>query len=379
MLLMFILIGGLFHGLILTIILFLISIFLIKLNWVLSIGLSILISGIINSMVNFRVVKESAVVFMKQVEAPKYWQFIQKYKKNNERRFAISPPLIYKGKEYKIIEFSEGITRDYKKLTGFLILDKGKKVDLSEEVKKEVLGVYLFWRHIYNNPLLGEISLTPPIKHHLKNFLKFQEKFKKIIEERKKEEYKDFKEDFRNILIDLDEEVYKQYPYVKEKAEKELEIYNKLYSMFTKPSKEEYEKVIKLISDISKISQKENKYWQHRLNTWERLRKYYDFKIDELPNPDYKSLGFVIFIDLIKFLFKKQREIISDETIKEIVKETSKIPKKHILRMLNKYFLYHKLGIDAIKKNIELNQSFKQLAKMYDSLINDPPLQKIRN
>lgn len=379
MLLLIVLMGGLSHGLITTIIIFLIIFFGFNVSFMISLGISVLISGIINSLVNFRVSKESYVNFLRQLEVSKHMNLVKKHRLEGEHHSAISPPIYYKNKEYRAIELAKGLTKDTKKLTGFIILNEKDSSEINDKDKKEILGIYLFWRHIYFNPILGKINLTSLMKIHLKNYLKFQEQFKVMIEERKKEKYLGIKEDIRSILLDLDDEVYKQYPYVKKKTKMQLEIYDNLYELFTCPSDEICEKIMHLISQISQISQKENKYWCHRLKTWERLYKYHEIKISQLSNPNYKKISIGLLIDILKYIFKNKESAVSKETLGNIIVETSKIPRKKILKELNRKLGYHKFGIDSINHNIELNKSFKELNKLYISILSDPPIDKIRN
>jgi len=213
--------------------------------------------------------------------------------------------------------------------------------------------------------------------------LKFQEAFKKQIGKRMEDNYLQVtllkNKEFSDILKNLDKEIYAQYPFVKEKLEIQISIFDSLYKLFTKPSDKIYENLMNKIERIAELSVEENKSWNHRLTTWNNLVKHYDLKIENLPKVNFKKTGFSAFKDLINYYLTKQKPIISEETIKSLIVEGTKIPRKKVLKFLNNYFVLHKAGIDAIKLNIEVNKKFKDLLIFHRQILDNPPMHKIRN
>lgn len=381
-------VGIIIHSLVTAILLFLLFFYIIKLNLIGSILFSLLLAGIFNFIINFRVFIESIIVELGDKEGlVRYWSSIFNSKKEDEK-VRVSVRIRIEGKYYRVVEFAKYFfdprAKDKNDLKGFLIFleeDERKKVD--EEIKKKVLGVYLFWRYIYFENVLGDIKLKPNSKNIFRYQLRFQEDFKKKIDLRIKNDYgltsnlKD--KNFISILKLLDAEVLEQYPFVKKKIEIQISIFDSLYTLFTSPSDECYYQLISKIEEISHCSEKENKTWSKRLTTWKKLVDYYDIKIEEMPNPDFKKVGMSVLIDLIKYTFSKKAPLISEDTLKDIFVEGIKIPRKDVLRFLNNYFILHKTGIDAIRLNIKINKKFADLADYYKIILGNPPMEKVRN
>ncbi|HOW37127.1 MAG TPA: hypothetical protein PLK34_02675, partial [Candidatus Pacearchaeota archaeon] len=93
----------------------------------------------------------------------------------------------------------------------------------------------------------------------------------------------------------------------------------------------------------------------------------------------FKRAGIYALVDIIKYLISKKEPIITEDTLKEIIKESSKIPRKKLLKFLNNYFVLHKFGVDAIKRNIEINKKFREIADSYKRMNNNPQIEKIRS
>jgi len=381
--------GAIFHGLITVILSFLVLFFWINLKLSHSIIFAILVSGTLNMIFNFRVFLESFVVATAEREGGfRYWKEIAKHREGDEK-YRASVSIELNGKKYKVVEFAKYFfdprAKNKDDLTGFLIFSgKNKDESISIEDKKKILGIYLFWRHIYFDNVLGErIQLKPQSRKLFKYLLNFQEAFKKQIEKRINDKYSYATalkgKEFSNILKNLDKEVYDQYPFVKEKLEIEINIFDSLYNLFTKPSDKIYGDLMNKIEKIAELSVEENKSWSHRLTTWNNLVKHYDLKIDSMPNPNFKKTGLSALKDLMQYYLTKQKPIISEETIESLIEEGTKIPKKELLRFLNNYFVLHKAGIDAIKTNIEVNKKFKDLLSFHKQILGNPPVEKIRN
>ena len=338
---------------------------------------------------NFRVFLEALVVEIGNKDGMiKYRNEIFKHKEEGEK-YRSSVSIRFNGEDYRVVEFAKYFfnprAKNKDNLKGFLVFsEKDKNKQISLEEKRKVLGIYLFQRHIYFDNILGDnIPLKPHSKKIFKYQLKFQEVFKKQIKKRMKNKYSEVAflkgKEFSSILENLDKEVYEQYPFVKEKLEIEISIFDNLYNLFTKPSDRIYEGLMNKIEKIAELSVKENKAWSHRLTTWNNLVKHYDLKIDSLPEPNFKKTGFFALIDIINYFLTKQKPIISEKTIGSLMIEGTKIPKKKLLKFLNRYFVLHKTGIDAIKLNIEVNKRFKDLLNFHRQILDNSPVDKIRN
>ena len=246
----------------------------------------------------------------------------------------------------------------------------------------ELVNLYLFWRKIYFDPILGK-----DIKHNrkplLKFWLNFQNKFKEIIEERQKNKYEKISKiknkEFVKILKELDNEVLEQYPFVTKKIKISLEIFNKIYDIFLYPSKEFYQEIFNKINELAIMSNEENKIWTRRLKTWDNLYHYYGVKINKMPDPKFKWLFRGILGDVIDFFVLKQQLPVGGATIAGLTIEGGKKVKKEILKYLNRVLLYHKIGIDAIKKNIEVNKGLKTIRDEYRRILSSDNISKIRN
>lgn len=340
---------------------------------------------ILSIIMDYRLIKESFInQFSSTYGGFKFSKLIQKYKKPNEK-FKVSPVISVDNKKYRVIEFGTYTFNptDSKKLTGFLTLTDEGNLLQDSNLSNELINLYLFWRKIYFDPILGK-----DIKHNHKPMLKFlldfQNKFKEIIEKRQTDNYKRISkiknEEFVKILRDLDEEVINQYPFVTNKIKISLEIFDKIYDIFLYPSKEFYQEIFDKINDIANMSNEENKIWTHRLKTWENLYKYYNLEISKMSEPKFKLLFTGVLGDLIDFfVLKQQLYPVGGATIAGLSIEGSKKVKKETLKYLNRVLLYHKTGIDAIKKNIEVNKNVKNVRDEYKRILSSNNTPKIRN
>lgn len=314
----------------------------------------------------------------------KFSKISERYKKDNEKSKA-SPVISRQGKKYRVIEYGTYSfdPRDSKKLTGFIVLEEKGKLIADKSVANEIVNLYLLWREIYFEPILGK-DLKKNKKPLLKFWINFQDKFKENIETRKKEEYKaieNIKEkEFVDILKELDNEVIEQYPFVKQKLKLALDIFDKIYDIFLRPSAELYKEIYEKVEEIAKISQEENKVWTRRLRTWEKLYNYKKDKISKLPSPNFKWIGRGFLGDLINYaVLKQQLYPIGGGTIVGITIEGGKAVRKKTSKLINKYLTYHKFGIDAIKKNIEMNNGLKEIRDKYKQILFSDKTSKIRN
>jgi len=386
----------LFRGLILSsrlldIILFtLILWWLSPLTFVYSLFIIILIEIVLIIIFDFKIIKESIETdFFSTINytrlMPIWSRFVRK-----ERGFLIqflahpSPKIIVNGGAYIVIELGTLNPIRENKMSGFLILDYSNgELIKNEELLKDILRVYNCWRYIYFNKILGDdikIQTVPLIK----TWIKFENKFKGIIEKRKLDNYQEISkikdENFIKILKTLDDEVINQYPYIINKLETELKIFEEIYDIFTKPSLGFYQEFIEDINLIANMSTKENEIWMHRLRTWRELYQYQNIEIEKLPNPSLKKIWHGLIVDLIKYFISKEKQHpIGRETIDAIITEGSKKAKKETLKFLNRYVNYHIFGIKAIEGNIELNKNLKKIRDKYKQIWGSNDLSKIRN
>lgn len=314
----------------------------------------------------------------------KFFSLIKKYKKRNEKH-RFSPSILIESKKYHVIEFGTyGFDpRNIKTLTGFIIIDVDGNIIDNRNLCNELVNLYLFWRKVYFTPILGK-NIRENRKFLIKNWIKFQEKFKYAIEERIGDNYSKIssvkEKEYIEILKELDKEVLDQYSYVTNKLKLSLEIFDQLYDIFLMPSKELYSNIFSKIDTISTMGEEENKIWSKRLQTWEKLAKFYSHKIDAMPKPSFKFpiLGFLG--DLINFFILRQQEYpIGGGTIVGLSVEGSKTVKRGVYKYANEIFIRHKFGIDAIKTQIKLNGNLKDIRDEYRSILSSNNVPLIRN
>ncbi len=378
-------IKNIFGNLILSLLLGVVVWKLLPISYLLGFLVVLIFFTILNIILDYILIKESFInQFSSTYGSFKFSQLIQKYKKPNEK-FKVSPIISVNDKNYRVIEFGtyNFNPTDSKKLTGFLALTEEGKLLQDSNFSNELVNLYLFWRKIYFDPILGK-DIKKNHKPLLKSWLDFQDKFKDIIEKRQKNDYKKISnvknEEFVKILKELDTEVLDQYPFVTNKIKISLEIFDKIYDIFLYPSKEFYQETFNKINKIANISNEENKIWTKRLKTWENLYKHYRFEINKMSEPKFKWLFIGVLGDLIDFFVLKQHLYpIGGATIAGLTVEGSKKVKKETLKYLNHTLLYHKTGIDTIKNNIEVNKRLKNVRDEYKRILSSNNTSKIRN
>jgi len=379
------LIKGLLFGLFDIILFSLILWWLSPLKFYYSLGIILLFRAVLVIIFDLKLLRQTVKTqFLSTIDSKRLWPFFAKYIKKGERTYA-SPKLMINGSSYIVIEFGTYLNPSNEdKITGFLILDYNTGIIIKEEsVLTNVMSVYGCWRYIYFKPILGKFIKTKRISL-IKSWIKFQNRFKKIIQKRRNDGYKEVSKvkdaNFVQILKDLDEEVINQYPFIINKLKKKIKILNELYDIFSKPGYNFYQEFINDINYIAKMGSEENKIWTHRLRTWDSLYKYQKLKIKNLPAPNFKIIKFGLIGDIINaVVLKQQRYPIGGATITLIGVEGSKKIKKDIAKFLNEYVTYHLCGIGAIKKNIELNNDLKEVSKKYNQIWGQADTSKIRN
>lgn len=314
----------------------------------------------------------------------KFNKILQKYKKNGEK-YRISPIISVDNKKYRVAEFGTYTfdPRDSKKITGFVIFDENENIVNNENLCNEIVNIYLFWRKIYFEPILGKV-IKESRKNFIKNWIKFQEKFKASIEERIKNNYSKIsslkEKEYVEILKELDREVIDQYPFVTNKLKLSLEIFDKLYDIFLKPSRDFYYNVFDKIDKISRMGNEENIIWSKRLSTWERLTKFYEIKIERMPKANYKGLLLGLIGDLIDFFFLETKGYpVGSGTVLGLSVEGGKSAKKKVYKYINNTMAYHKFGIDAIKQQIETNKELIKVRNEYKNILLSNNTKIIRN
>ncbi len=372
-------------NLILALIISLLVFFLSDFGFFIILLYSLAILVLISIVTDYRLIHESFITQYDSICGNfRFSSTIQKFRKNFEK-FKVSPIISKQDNEYRVVEYGTYSfdPRDDKKLTGFIVLEEKGNLINDKEIANEIVNLYLLWRHIYFNPVLGDY-LKKDKKPLLKFWINFQNKFKEDIEKREQDKYKQVStikdKEFVKILKDLDDEVIKQYPFVSQKLNLALEIFDKIYFIFLRPSAEFYEKIYNKIDKIAKISQEENKVWTKRLKTWENLYEYKEVEINKLPDPSFKWIGRGVLADFVNHaILKQQLYPIGGATIVGLTVEGGKMVRKKTLRYLNKYLTYHKFGIDAIKQNIEMNNKLKEIRDKYKQILSSNMINKIRN
>lgn len=335
-------------------------------------------------IIDYKLLRETLINFFDRIYgASRFAQTSAPYRKENER-CSVSPKISVNGGNYRVMEFGTyGFNpTDSRKLTGFLVFNETGELVKEKEISNQLVNLYLFWRKLYFDPIFAkQIKTNNPL--FFKSSLNFYSKINKIIEKRQKEGYNNFKvkeKDFIEILKRLDNDVIEQYPIITNKLQASMEISNQLDDVFLRPSSELYDQIYDKINTISRMSDEENKIWGRRLTTWEKLYNYYGIEIDKLPEANFGSVFTGIFGDLIDFfVLKQQLYPVGGATIAGITVEGSKKVKKETLKYINHTLIYHKMGIDAIKKNIQINKELKKVCDEYGEIMSSDNVHKIRN
>jgi len=131
-----------------------------------------------------------------------------------------------------------------------------------------------------------------------------------------------------------------------------------------------------LFHQIKENASKENNIWNVRLNYWKKLKDYNDKKADKI-KPDLRFTKKTAILTLIEVYLTKQFSFLG--IFLDKLYELSKYPFKWLLKAFNRKVVYHQFGIDAIRKNMVLNQKLKEVSKVISSLQNKPTISLIRN
>jgi len=380
------LIRFLIKNIILIIILsFLVSIFT-NFGFVLILGIVSLGFCILSIILDFRLTKKTfRTHFYTLINKFRFSSKIHKHRIGNEK-FNASLPITMGNKKYVVIEYGKYKIdpRDEEKLTGFLVLnyDNGEYIEDSE-IRKEMLKIYLMWRYVYFNPVLGkEIKTNKSMKLLIKNRIKFQKNIKKAIEDWSNNNYqkarKKFDKKFIEILKYLDAQVLEQYPLLMERLEHQLWVIQNIYTLFEEPSYELYGELYQKINRMRDLADQENKIWGKRLATWKKLYSYKDLKIRKIPEPNFRWFFTGVFGDLIDYLFLESKFVLGGGTIAGVLVEGGKKLNKETRKLLNKIVNYQMFGINAIGRNIEANKRFEKIWVEYKRIWNNPPVSKIR-
>lgn len=349
-----------------------------------SIIVVLIIKAIIILILDSKLIKQSFITtYYSFVNNLRFSSIVRKFWNQGEKS---NIPIVLKvgSKQYIVAEYSNILReKDISDIKGFLIINYDtEEIVKDENIIKDILRTYLIWRYIYFENILGE-DIKKESKPLIKSWIKFQDKFKEIIEKRIKDRYKSIKrlkdKEMVRILKELDNEVLKQYPYVTRKLKLELEIFNNIYNYFQYPSLELYKQFIDNVDEISKMGEEENKIWNKRLSTWSKLSSYKSIEIEKLPRPDIKRIGLGVIGDIIDCLLKQQIYPVGGATIVTTAIEGGKWARIKTRRFMNIYLTYHLFGINAIKKNIELNKKLKAVRDNYKRMWDSIPLNKVRS
>ncbi|MEK6891615.1 MAG: hypothetical protein AABX25_00355 [Nanoarchaeota archaeon] len=313
--------------------------------------------------------------------APQYKHFA----KNGETT-RTSLKIKIKNEYFRVIRFSKIVIKNMKfdkrereidKPEGFVVFDKNRNIINDKNKLQEILKIYNIWHYFYINPLFAEINVN---YYLLKNGLYFNRLMIKAIKKRQSNNYsrilKKTDEEYVLILKELDNQVLKQSPYLQAKVKAQLELIISLYNIWEKPSDETYVKMEQLYKEIEENADNENVIWDIRLNYWHKLSDYYTNKIAKI-KPDMTITNKSIILTFIEMYITKQ--ILGLGLILDKLYELTKYPLKLLLFFYNKKIIYHKIGIDAIKKNIELNKRLKEISNKMTFLKDEPLLNLVRN
>jgi hypothetical protein len=381
-----VLLKGILKNFLFIVMLILIFYFFGKISFITSLVYSVTITASLIVLQERKLIYETLINTCIKIEGNfRFSNIIEAYRRGNEKS-NISPIVLKGNNKYRVIEYGDyGFNpTDEKKLQGFIVINnKDGELVLDKNIANEIVNLFLFWRHIYFNPIFGK-NMAGNKKLYFKFWKKFQKKFKESILERQKNNYEMVSnlrgEKFVELLKELDKEVIEQSPFVMRKIELSFDILNQIYTIFLKPSAEFYKEIYEKIEELSKISQEENEIWSKRLRTWGNLYEFRKEKIEKLAKPNFKLVGLGILGDLIDSLFLKQQAYpVGGATIVSLAFEGSKLIKNKTVKYLNEILTHHKFGIEAIKNNIEFNNELKRTKEKYKQILSSDLTKKIRN
>lgn len=308
-----------------------------------------------------------------------------KYKKEGES-FRTSLKIKIDGEYFRVIRFIKINLKDIKFNkkerqidipAGFLVIDSNNCPITDKEKIVKVLEIYNLWYYFYINPLFKDIKTN---YFFLKNAIHFNDLMIKGINERKKEDYqkilKKSDEEYIKILKELDNQVINQSPFLQAKIKAQIELIKSLYTIWEYPSDKIYSRMEQLFVEIKENASKENNIWNVRLNYWHKLKEYQDKKIDKI-KPEVRITKKTIILPFIELYLTQQIPFLG--LILDKIWEISKYPVKWILGLFNKQIVYHQFGINAIRKNIELNQKLKEVSNVINKVKNEPTIRLSRN
>lgn len=294
----------------------------------------------------------------------KYKEIISKYMLSGEV-YQVSIPLLYKNGQYQVvryykhdyshISFKRGEARLNKPL-GIIVLKSGRVVS-DEIVIAGVLRVYSLWYYYYMNPMMGK---KPINKYTIEHLLKFNKRHIKHIRKNQLSGYKKTMKKYGkksvDVLTTLDNQVLEQEPMLKKKVESQLKLINSLFLIFEKPSDELFLEIESVYEDLKKAAASENGVWSRRISTWKKLKVVLDSHAMNI-KPNFK-LGFKGIIAIfIEYKFFNSNPVLG--LLINYVLEIFKLPLRWFVLLYNDIFVYHFMGIDAIKKNISDNKILK--------------------
>jgi len=260
---------------------------------------------------------------------------------------------------------------------GYIVFDEEGNLVSNRSKLIKILELYNFWHHYYINPLFREIKTN---LFSLKNSIYTNKLLIEGIKIRQFNNYnkilKKTDEHFVKILKELDNLVLGQSPFQVSKISAQISLINHLYEIWERPSSRLYEKIQGLFEELKTNASKENEILNKRQNYWHKLTEYRANNIINKLKPE-KIIKKTIFLSLIELIITKQIPILGP--ILGTIYELSKIPLRFLLLLYNDKVIYHKFGIDMIKREIELNKNLKKISNVINTVKNQPTVSLIRN
>ena len=294
----------------------------------------------------------------------------------------VSPEIKFSDKNYRVIIFTNNILSLIKSKslpTGLLIVNENGLEPYAEELYVKILKIYSVWFYNYYHPTFKKnvyvqsklFKLIKVIRTDLTSNITKREQ---IGYDKQRELYG---ERYSQILEKLDNQVIRHQEILDSKTDLISQMIDLEIKGFEDLSYELFEKRFSLINQIRILSIKENTIWIERYNIWSD----YINILDKIKNKKSKKIKKhnpfieVIFQDIIGLFLKW----IPFQGLSYLLLKmgANKLKQKSKEWYLHE-FLQHKLGLNAIQKNITENIKSMEKLNQYNEVISQVNLELIR-
>jgi hypothetical protein len=309
----------------------------------------------------------------------KYKSLISDYTKSNETSI-VSPEIKITEKRYRVIIFTNNLIsliKSKSQPTGLLIVNEKEIEPYNEELCIKILKIYSVWFYnYYHRTFKKNVYAQNKLFKLIKNIrFDLTSNIGKRVKEGYDKQSEMYGEKYSEILEKLDNQVLKHQEILELKTNLISQMIDLEVRGFEDLSYELLEKRFSLINEIRILSIKENAIWTERYNIWgdyiKILEKVKKSKKVKKHNPFFE----VVFQDIIGLFL---RWIPFQGTSYFLLKIGANKLKQKSKEWYLHDFLQHKLGLDAIKKNIDQNIMSMEKLNIYSEIIENTALKLIR-